>query len=223
MSMRWSATVLGTTLLLTGCASSFRVDNQVQSYARWAEATPAHAAVAAPALPQAPQTYRFERLPSQREGEAAQRQDGFEALAREVLAPLGWTLADGSTGTTTGVRWTVQISASGLRLARDPWSDGGPRFWPGFSLGLSNRGVTAGGQLLWGPGFGPTELPQYQRQVSLLVRETATGRVVYETQAAHESRWHGTPDLWRAMISAALQDFPAPPPGVRQVNIDLPR
>ena len=50
---------LGLGLLLGGCASVYRVDNQVQSFARWGTAATA---------PAAPQSYRFERLPSQREG-----------------------------------------------------------------------------------------------------------------------------------------------------------
>jgi hypothetical protein len=29
--------------------------------------------------------------------------------------------------------------------------------------------------------------------------------------------------VWRAMIDAALQGFPAPPTGNRTVNIDIPR
>jgi hypothetical protein len=59
--------------------------------------------------------------------------------------------------------------------------------------------------------------------VSLVVRDGQTGRVAYETRAAHDGRWHDSPAVWRAMIDAALQGFPAPPTGNRTVNIDIPR
>ena len=91
---RWTAaTALGAALLLGGCASTYRVDSQVESFARWSDAGTASGttATAPAALPRAPQTYRFERPLSQREGGAATRQNALEALAREVLTPLGMT------------------------------------------------------------------------------------------------------------------------------------
>ena len=42
-------------------------------------------------------------------------------------------------------------------------------------------------------------------------------------RAAHDGRWNSSPALWTAMLDAALQGFPAPPAGVRQVNIEIPR
>ena len=50
-----------------------------------------------------------------------------------------------------------------------------------------------------------------------------TGRVVYETRAAHDGRWNSSPALWTAMLDAALQGFPVPPSGVRRVNVEVPR
>ena len=86
-------------------------------------------------------------------------------------------------------------------------------------VGIGN----GGGGLLWSPWLMRSDLPYYQRQVSLVVRDAASGRVVFETSAAHDGRWNSSPGLWRAMISAALEGFPAPPKGTRQVNIDVPR
>lgn len=223
---RWAAvTALGAALLLGGCASTYRVDNQVESFARWSEAGSAsgHQATTPAGLPQAPQSYRFERLPSQREGETAARQTHLESLARDVLAPLGWTAVDGSTTSP----WTVQVSANSLRQARSPWDDPWPHFWPMFGVGIGSNGTRFSGQLVWGPMFPPmfpyNDRPHYQRKVSLVVRDAVSGRVVYETRAAHDGLWNDSPELWRAMISAALRDFPAPPAGAREVNVDLPR
>ena len=114
-----------------------------------------------------------------------------------------------------------------MRLPRapweDPWNSGWGAFGPGFGLPGRDYVVTPSGQVILFPAFPRFEQPYYQRAVSLLVREAATGRVVYETRAAHDGRWHGSPSLWTAMLDAALQGFPTPPPGVRRVNIEVPR
>ena len=215
MSRRWAtAAVFGAAVWLAGCASTYRVDSQVESFARWTGSGSASAV-----LPQAPQTYRFERLPSQREGEASARQDTLESLARQALSPLGWTAVDDS----SAAPWTVQVAASASRSARSPWDDPWPHVWPVFGLGIGSRGARVSGQLVWGPAFPYHDLPYTQRQVSLVVREAASGRVVYETRATHDGRWNDVPELWQAMIGAALRDFPAPPTGTREVNVDLPR
>lgn len=195
-------------LLLVGCAGLNRVDSTVQSFARWdATATGGPSA----GVPEGPQRYRFERLPSQVEG--ATGQDRLEALARTVLASQGWTLADNG----ASARWSVEVSATSVRSAREPWHDPwGP--WP-----LRGRVVAGNGQVFFAPMFAfPPDPPDIQRQVAVLIRDAATGRVVYETRAEHISRWNSTPALWQAMLEAALRGFPKPPAGPRQVQVDLP-
>ena len=204
-------------LALTGCASVYRVDNQVESFARWADASaPTRAAAIVPA---APQSYRFERLPSRASGSAAQSADMLEPLVQAALTPLGWTPASDAAAAT----WLIEVTAQGVRLPRAPWEDP----WEGSRFGWAGQvhiGVGTGhGGVMWSPWLLRSELPYYQRQVSLVIREAATGRVVYETSAAHDGRWNSTPELWRAMVSAALEGFPTPPKGVRQVNLDVPR
>ena len=98
--------------LLSGCASVYLVDNQVQSFARWSDA----AASAPAAVPQAPQTYRFERLPSQTTGQGAAGQDALENLARVALAKVGWSAQDAP----TEALWAVQVGGGTLRLPRAP-------------------------------------------------------------------------------------------------------
>jgi hypothetical protein len=71
--------------------------------------------------------------------------------------------------------------------------------------------------------FMHVETPYYQRELSLVIRRADNGQVVYETRAAHDGRWNSTSALWTAMLEAALQGFPAPPGGPRQVNIEIPR
>lgn len=178
---------LGLALLLGGCASVYRVDNQVQSFAGWGGAR----------APAAPQTYRFERLPSQREGQAAASQDELETLTRAALARVGWTL--------------VEPAGAGA-----PWEEP----WNGLGAGWG----LYGGSGVWGSTlFMRMDIPYHERQVSLVVRQTTTGQVVYETSARHDGRWNSSPELWSAMLDAALKDFPSPPAGARQVDIDVPR
>lgn len=202
-------------LALGGCASVYLVDNQVQSFARWDDAK------AGAPVPQPPQIYHFERLPSQKESTMAASQGELERLAAQVLAKAGWTQAAAG----TGAPWTVSVSASTLKLPRAPWEDPYNGWWPGFGPAMPGRDyvVTGTVQVIWMPMFPRFETPYYQRQVQVVVRHAATGRVVYETRAAHDGRWNSTPGLWTAMLDAALQGFPAPPEGLRQVNIEVPR
>jgi len=44
---------------------------------------------------------------------------------------------------------------------------------------------------------------------------------VYETHATNEGPWLDNQAAFTAMFDAALQGFPNPSPGVRQVNIHL--
>lgn len=209
-------------LVLSGCASVFLVDNQVQSYARWAD-RPTPSGATTP-IPQAPQVFRFDRLPSQQDQRLGAGQDELEKLATLSLAKVGWTPAAPS----VTAPWTVAVGGTTLRLPRAPWEspyDGywGGGFGPGFGFPGRDYAVTGTGQIIYAPLFLRMDNPYYQREVSLVIRHAASGRVVYETRAAHDGRWNSSNPLWTAMLDAALRDFPAPPAGLRQVNIEVPR
>lgn len=203
MTPRWRLGLVGLwlSLALSGCASVFLVDNQVQSFARWGEG--------AEAVPASPQSYRFDRLPSQ---SGADTQDTLERLATEALASVGWTPAPEG----NPAPWLVQISANTVTLPRAPW-ESAPSPWR-----RGDRVVTADGKVHYMPRFMDIESPFYQRKVSVVIREAASGRVVYETHAAHDGRWIGSEPLWGAMLHAALQGFPQPPQGPSQVNVEVP-
>jgi hypothetical protein len=200
---------------LSGCAGVYRVDNQVESFARWSQAS--GPASVAQAVPTPPQQYRFERLPSQGSGASGQSQNALEHWAQDILLPLGWTRIDDS----GKAGWTIQVAESTNQLPHAPWEH--PLERDDFDwLGQGWVGVGTG-QVMWNPWLMHNVRPYYQREVSLVIRESATGRVVYETRAAHDGRWNSTPALWQAMLTAALADFPNPPTGMRSVNLDLPR
>ena len=73
------------------------------------------------------------------------------------------------------------------------------------------------------PLFPHLTTPYYQREVSLVLRDARSARVVYETQASHDGPWADNPTLWAALLDAALQGFPQAPAGPRRVVIEVPR
>jgi hypothetical protein len=197
-------------LLASGCASVLRVDSQVESFVRWDGSQ---------GTPTAPQYYVFERLPSQHDGPTAKAQDELERWTAEELARVGWYVASEP----HPARWRVTVAAHSVRTPFAPWERPPGGFWPGITV--------YGG---WGrPGFGVglgwpmhprwDAAPYYQRAVAIVIRDATTGAVAYETRAAHDGRWNSTPELWQAIIRAALSGFPAPPAGTRRVDIDVPR
>jgi len=56
----------------------------------------------------------------------------------------------------------------------------------------------------------------------VLLRELASGQVVYETSATFDSTWSDSNNLLPVLMQAALQDYPQPLAGPRKVNIELP-
>ena len=189
--------------LSAGCASVMRVDSQVKSYAQWAST----------ADPATTVSYRFERLPSQTQGPEATAHSALEGLVERTLARSGWQTA----GAGMPAPWQVQITARTDKLPRAPWEEPADGRWMRGGLWASNSG-RVGFSGMW-----MMETPYYQRSLSVVVRDTRSAQVVYESTAAHDGRWNDSPALWQAMVDAALNGFPHPPAAVRQVNIDIPR
>jgi len=183
--------------LLAGCATVRLVDTQVRTYATL-QAVPAGA------------SYRFERLPSQQSH--GEQQARIEAMVVPLLARAGLRRDDAST------QYSVQIGALTQRAPRAPWDD------PMTGWGAPGRDyvVTGSGQVIYAPMMPRMESPYYQREVSLLLRDLASGQVVYETHAAHDGRWADSEAVLPAMFEAALRDFPRAPPGTRKINIEIP-
>lgn len=181
-------------LALTGCATRWVVDSNVRSFSSL-EAVPAQA------------TYRFERLPSQQAGEASQQR--LEAMAEAALERVGLRRDDAD------ARYTAQVGAS-VTVVLSPWADpwfhgGGP--WP--------YGPYWAGGGFWGPAFLPPADTWYAREVSIVLRELPSHRVVYETRARNDGPYATSRDVLPVMFQAALEGFPTPPTGERRVDIEL--
>jgi len=197
---------LATALWLGGCASVIRLENDVQSYPHWT----------ATERPVAGDSFRFERLPSQRHDRPEQAQLEARVAERLQAAGLAPVPANGAP------RWMVEVSARSLRLPHAPWDDPYDR-WPGPGLAGRDYVVTGSGRLVWMPAFPRLAPPYYQRELSVVVRDSRNGRAVFESRAAHDGPWADGPALWDALVQAALDGFPQPPSGPRRVVVEVPR
>lgn len=184
--------------LLVGCASVRLIDSDVTAFSAWS------------ATPPAPGTaYRFERLPSQSQPSGRQQQDAIEAVARISLARVGMSFAPET------ARFSVQVILNTQVLERFP-DDSLFMGGPGVFFGGGSRGASLG--LSFPLRFGQ---PYYKRDVTLLVRELASQKVVFETRALHDGPWRDTLAVLPAMLDSALQGFPQPPIGTRSVNTEI--
>jgi len=185
--------------LLTGCAGVRLIDTQVQT-----------STAGAPI--QLDAGYRFERLPSQSEAPAQTEQ--VERLTQQALAGIGLVLD------IDHPRYGVLLGVRMQSYLADAW---------GRPLGAASSGIYGnvmigmgsgtGGMLGWGMRFPPPTL--YRHELSLILRDLHSGEMVYETRALHDGPWADTLNLLPALLEAALQDFPNPPNGIRQIKIEL--
>ncbi len=187
------------TWLLSGCATTYLLDNTVQSFS---------SLTALPAQPD----YRFERLPSQQAPAQAQ----LEAMADGALHNAGLRRDDAKP------HYSVQISARFDRVLSpwaSPWDGWGWGWGGGWGMGVQHGGLGLG----MGDPFGRMESPWYHREVAVIIRELATNRVVFESHAVNDAPWMDDNSVFPAMFEAALQGFPQPPAGPRQVDIQIGR
>lgn len=188
---------------LAGCAAPRLIDSDVQSFT-----------AAVPAV--RPALYRFERLPSQAD---AAVQDQTEALARVALAKVGLTPAPLVSGAVAGTaaaapaaRYAVQVSVQ-ITAIVSPY-------------GNANAGLGS----FWGPrSFRHRdslvlmmEMPWYRHAVRILLRDSVSGQLVYETLASFDGPWGDSGRLLPVVLDAALSGYPTPPAGPRKVVVELP-
>ena len=161
-------------------------------------------------LPPTPGTpYRFERLPSQLPANA--QQDRIETIAAASLARVGMVLEPAT------ARFSVQVML-GTQIGERFPDDGFPIGGPGVMIGGGSMGTSIG--MTYPIRFGE---PYYKREVTVLMRELATQKVVFETRALNTGPWNDALSVLPAMLDSALLGFPQPPAGTRRINVDIPR
>ena len=188
------APVLALTLL-GGCAALGTISSDVSSYGEWPTTRKAG-------------TYAFERLPSQQAQPAVQ--EALESAARPALEAAGFTAAP------TGAEPEVLVQVGGRITRTDaPWDD--PLWWRG-GFGTWRHGPWIGSP--WGL-YGRADLPRYDREVAVLIRDRSTGKPLYETRATNGGSYGSTPEMLRGMFAAAMKDFPATGLNPRVVRVPL--
>ena len=200
--MKRLATLLTLALaaLLTGCAGMRVVDSQVLAVAN-----------VPPGVQLQGAKYRFERLPSQ----VSNPEAGLaEQQAEQALAAVGLVRDDAA------AQLSVLVGFQGTQYLADPWGYPYPGTYGSISIG---RGVPWGSGVGFGMGMRFPPPTQYRREVSLVLRDLASGQVVYETRASHEGPWSDSVPIFATLFKAALANFPNPPAGPQRVNIELPR
>lgn len=187
----------GLTLGLGACASTRVIDSEVRSFS-------------GSVAPSAPATYRFDRLPSQQNSDAniQATQERLEALASDALADVGLTQSD------SNPQYLAQISAAVEQVARTPVR---PPFAP---IGLGG---------FWGfhhppVGFGMNwamEPPWHRYVVQIVLRESSSKQVVFESAAQHIGPWSDAANILPAVLRAALRDYPNPAPQGTTVRVEV--
>ena len=180
-------------LLLAGCATTYTLDNTVQSFSQ------------IPTLPQ-PATYRFERLPSQQDP----MQPQLEAMADTALNAAGLKRDDANP------RFSVQVNARMQRTV-SPWADP----WDRFGWGMGPWGGRRHWGMGIHGGYA-TEPSWFHREVNVIVRDLGGNRVVYESRAISDGPYFDSEKVFPAMFTAAMQGFPNPPAGPRRVDVVIP-
>lgn len=191
-------------LFMAGCSGLQVIENKVTAYHTWNAAPPA------PGTP-----YRFERLPSQQV--TAAYQDRVEQAARTALAKVGMELNPAAPRFSVQVRIITQVIEP---LPYGPGYDGFGFGMPGVFLGGGNRGAAFG--MSFPLGY-PMPSPYFHRDLTLLVRDLGTNQIVFETRVTNDGVRNETPAVLSAMLDAALQGFPQPPPGPRRINVEIPQ
>ena len=194
--MRFRLATAAAAMLLSGCANTYLLDNQVQSFSQLG---------GMPAQP----TFRFDRSLSQ---QADPTQAYLEAAADPALHRAGLRRDDAAP------RYSVQVSARTEQVL-SPYADPywGPWGWGGWGVGFAGRGGAVG----FGGPWPRTDSYWFRREVNVIVRELPANRIVYETRAVNDGPVLDNRVVLPAMFDAAMQGFPTPPPGPRRVDIQL--
>ena len=197
MRSRRAWLLVAVALLLAGCAALDSLTVDVSSTGDW----PAGRASG---------SYAFERLPSHQA--QAELTAGLEAAARGALLRAGFRPAAESEAPDV----LVQVGARDRLLGVQVWED--PLWWRG-GYGPWRYGPWM--SPYWGPS-GWYQVPRYEREVAVLIRDRASGRPLFEARASSEG--NGSPGARElaAMFDAALMDFPRLGLNPRRVVVPLP-
>lgn len=149
-------------------------------------------------------SFRFEHLPSQQAAQALQ--DRLEELATAALVHKGLVRDDAA------ARYAVLLQVR----AEQYTGPAIPGVLPGHFM------LEPHGHVWHRWPFLEMETTQYRHAVDVLIRDIASGQVVYESRAIHDGPWSDSFNLLPAILEAALHDYPQAAPVPHTVVVELP-
>lgn len=147
-------------------------------------------------------SFRFDRLPSQQNTGGVQ--DQIEAATQLALEQVGLTRSDAAP------RYLVQVLIAAETVRNPYYRPPSPRLVVGVDGRIYEQ---------W-PIFLHLETPWIRHSVKVLLRDTSSGQVAYESTAVFDGPWSDTLNLLPPMLEAALKDYPQPVR--RRVVVELP-
>jgi len=122
-------------------------------------------------------------------------------------------------------QYTIWIGVRVAEFFADPWGRPVRSPWTNRISVNIGTGYYRPHGMGWGLGMRSGFPPPsgYAQEVSIIIRDLQTSNVVYQTKAMHEGPWTDHQNIWRAMISAALQGFPNPSVLNRRVDTTIAR
>ena len=196
-------TLVAAAALLGGCAGLHQLESEVSTFSEWKPG-------------RAPGTYAFERLPSQQADPARQQQ--LEDAARPWIEAAGFKSVPDAASAEVTVQLNARVTAYDRGIYDDPfWWHGGVFMHGGRRGGFYGPGVGFGYGYGGGP-FGPygygrgaygfSQMPYYEREVALLIRDRQAGKPVYEAHATSDGNYSLGQGMLPSMFEAAMKDFP---------------
>ncbi|MBC7394360.1 MAG: hypothetical protein H7340_13600 [Variovorax sp.] len=145
---------------------------------------------------------------------------GVRRLRRDLLAPASLFMLVALSGCATN--WVVDsdVRSFSMDASLSPFAD--PLLYGAHGGRWLGSGLDYGYRGFYGPAFPEMANSWYVREVSIVLRELASGQVVYETHASNDGPYNRSAAILSVMFEAALQGFPNPPAGERRVDIALP-
>ena len=191
--------VLGAAVL-SGCASFNTLRSEVSTFGKWPEG-------------RKPSTYAFDRLPSQEV--RAENQRALEQAALAAVQGAGFKPVEPGQKPDVLIQLGARISAA----QRSPFDD--PFYWhPALNYHFRYRAPRAG--FYWAsPWDRSLENSQVDREVTLLIRDSASNTVLYETRATNFGYASASSTWLPTMFNAALSEFPRSLSATKVVEMPL--
>lgn len=143
----------------------------------------------------------------------------LQRLARAALFTVGARMDEADPNVSVQITGTVREGyyddANGWGLPPQYWDD--PAYF-GWGMGVGD-GWFGNDGFGW-PGWGQ-QIPVYVTEVTLAMRDLASGQIVYDTRARHSGTSADTQAVLAALFEAALRGYPNPPSGIRHIDITL--